>query len=804
MPLFRQILGLIAALALPHASFAGEAAPTVRLEIASRAPAFGGEIFPAPGVYETISGIAHMRIDPNDPANRGIVDLALAPRAGDGRVEYSIDFVIQRPVDPARARRVLIYDVVNRGMRLLPMMTGGSATNPSDPGDGFLLNWGYTLVASGWQGDVAARSLIGARFPVATDSGKPVTGPAAAETIFDSASGNRIFLGYAAASLDQAKARLTVRAVTSSPERVIPPSQWRFAGDRTVLVDRPADMDAGAIYRFEYVARDPVVMGLGFAATRDFIAWLRHATTAQGNPLADIAAAPCERDAKGDCANPAGGIYSSTVAFGGSQSGRYLRDFLWQGFNRDLTGRKVFDGVIPFIPGARRTFTNFRFAEPGRFSRQHEDHGVPGFDFPFAYATVKDPVTGKRDGILAACTASGTCPRLFHIDTSAEFWQAGSSLVGTGGTRRDVALPANVRAYMIAGGAHAPGMTLPACRYPANALNYTPLVRAALLAMTDWTTIGIEPPASQWPSLAKGELVPVESLNGPRVPSAGLTWPKVLNLPLTADGRAAWPVYAPSIDADGNDVPGIRLPQIAAPTGTWLGWNLRKAGYGENDLCLLAGTYLPFAKDAASRAGDTRLSLAERYPLPGARAAQFSRALAKLHRDRLLTDDDAAALAKQVSADWLPNQASRHGGTRPAGTVRSWFRERDCGWWLSRDDGKSHLVSIGRGDGVLLSLSDAAFRDWSEEGRPAVELILDRDQRRRIRTTGWVTKGGDTTASFGLYLDAAARRAISRATRLELFRDGKPVVDLFLSETPSRDELDACVPPKESDSPDSE
>ena len=357
-------------------------------------------------------------------------------------VEYQVDVVILRPKDGAKARKVMVYDVVNRGMRLLSMFSGG------DPGDGLLFRQGYTLVWSGWQGDLTASGLVKARFPVA----QGVTGRVATETIFDNATGNRMALPYAAASLEQAQAQLTVQAVTDSPARTIPAADWKFTGERQIELVRPAGSDAGAIYRFSYTAKDPVVMGLGFAATRDLVSWLRKAPAAQGNPLGDI------------------GRYQTAVGFGGSQSGRYLRDFLWQGFNRDGAGKRVFDGVIPFIPGARRTFTNFRFAEPGRFSRQHEDHGVPGFDFPFTYASLKDPVTGKRDGILASCTRTSTCPRIMHIDTSAEFWQAGSSLVGTGGTARDVALPANVRAYMITGGAHAPGMMMPACRYPANAL----------------------------------------------------------------------------------------------------------------------------------------------------------------------------------------------------------------------------------------------------------------------------------------------------------------------------------------------
>ena len=529
---------------------AGEApapapAPAVRLEITARETAYNGRVFGERGSYETITGIAHMRIDPRSPRNRGIVDLASAPRAADGMVDYDVDFVIQRPRDAAKARRVMVYEVVNRGMRLMPRMMG-AGMNPQDAGDGLLQNQGFTLVASGWQGDVAAKSLVGARFPVAKGPRGPLTGPAAAEAIFDSPNGNRIALGYPAASLDPAKARLTVSAVTGAPARIIPASAWRYADASTVLVERPADMDAGAIYRFEYVARDPKVMGLGFAATRDLIAWLRHAGAAQGNPLADIGNAPCERDVTDVCVNTQGGVYNGAVAFGGSQSGRYLRDFLWQGFNRDAAGRKVFDGIIPFIPGARQTFTNFRFAEPGRFSRQHEDHGVPGFNFPFAYRTLTDPVTGRRDGIMYRCNESGTCPKLFHIDTSAEFWQAGSALVGTGGTASDIDDPVEVRRYMITGGAHAPGMMLNACSYPPNALDYAPIVRALVMRMIDWALVKENPPENRWPSLARGELVPPGALKAPSVPAARLTWAKVANLPEAPAGKPGWPLLVPA------------------------------------------------------------------------------------------------------------------------------------------------------------------------------------------------------------------------------------------------------------------
>jgi hypothetical protein len=641
MPKLRQILLPLLAITLAQAFLTLRAqakshAPSVRLVVTARAPVFGGQKFGSRGSYEQITGKAHMRIDPLATANRGIVDLALAPRAADGMVDYDIDFVIQRPSDPAKARSVLLYDVVNRGMRLLPMMTGGSMMNPDDPGDGLLLRQGYTLVWSGWQGDIAHPGMMGARFPVATNQGKPITGEISTETIFDDVTSHQITLPYAAAMLDQAGVTVSVRALADSPEQAIAASDWHFDDNRHISLTRPATMDAGAIYRVRYTAKDPWVMGLGFAATRDFISWLRHAPASQNNPLADLAAAPCERNAAGMCVHPQGGALSSAVAFGASQSGRYLRDFLWQGFN----------GVIALVPGGRRTFTNFRFAEPSRFSRQHEDHDVPGFTFPFSYASLPDPNTGRSDGILVACTATATCPKIFHIDTSAEFWQAGASLVSTGGTDHDVPFPANVRAYMITGGAHAPGMAFPGCHYPVNALNYTPIVRAMLINMVDWTTEGTEPPANRWPSLARGELKPLTALKGPEVPASGLVWPKLLNRAIPPAGKPAWPTFVPAIDADGNDTPGIRLPEVAAPLGTYLGWNVRKEGFGEGDLHFPCGSYLPFVKDAAARAGDTRLSLAERYPGPESRGRQFKDAVAQLRADRLLLQEDANVMLR--------------------------------------------------------------------------------------------------------------------------------------------------------------
>lgn len=638
-------------LAAATAAQAEPAKPSVRIEITSRTPAYGGASFGEAGPYEKLTGVAHMRIDPKAAANRGVVDLDRAPRAVDGLVDYEVDVVILRPRDAVKARRVMIYDVVNRGVKTAPsMLNGGSFTSmesAKDAGDGYALRYGYTIVFSGWQGDITAPQMVGARFPIATEGGRPITGRISTEAVFDDLKRNRVTLPYAAASLDPAAVRVTARARADDPPRPLAASEWRFEDERHISLTRPADLDAGAIYQVSYVARDPKVMGLGFASVRDLVAFLRHADAAAGNPLADIAAAPCEKTASGGCANAAGGVFNSVVAFGASQSGRYLRDYIWQGFNRDLDGGRVFDGVVAMIPGGRRTFTNVRFSEPGRFSRQHEDHEVPGFDFPFAYATLRDPVTGRTDGVLKRCSADGACPKVFHIDTSAEFWQAGASLVGTGGTDHDVAPPANVRAYMITGGAHAPGMTMPACASPANPMLYTPLVRGLTARMIDWTLDRQAPPDSRWPSLAKGELQPVAALKSPDLSAVGLTWPQVVNQPIPPPGaKGGWSSLVPVVDADGNDRPGVRMPQIAAPDGTYLGWSLRKPGYAAGDLCLIFGAFVPFAKDAAGRGADPRPSMAERYP-DGERAAKLKAAAAELGREGLLLKEDVAALQAQ-------------------------------------------------------------------------------------------------------------------------------------------------------------
>ncbi len=587
------LLLTLASLAAPERGSAEARSPAARVErfeITSRGEAFAGERFGDVGAYERIDAVVHVTLDPEHPANADIADLSLAPRDAGGRVAYDADVTILRPKEARAGSGTLLFDVLNRGRKLAlaslneiapSFAPGANADSAASAGNGFLMERGFTLAWAGWQADVAGPGLMSARFPVATERGAPITGRVQLEVVFDHVEQpGRIALPYPAASLDAAQASLTVRQRQGDAKRALPTSALRFEGERTLLVTRPTDVDAGAIYELVYTARDPVVTGLGFAATRDVVSFLRFAK-------ADASGAP----------NPLAGEIDRALAIGLSQSGRYLRDWLWQGFHVDGDGRALFEGVLPVIAGARKTFTNARWGQPGRFSRQHEEQLVPGNQFPFTYAVTKDAVSGATDGILARCSATKTCPKLMHVDTSAELWQAGASLVGTDGAGHDVAFPENVRAYLLAGASHAPGMVAPWCELPANPVSTGPVLRALVVAMERWVRAGDAPPASAWPSLARGEL---------REPRAGE--PPVNTVPRVDYGAvppvvtgSGWRVLVPTTDALGNDVPGIPLHALQRLPAAYLGWNVRRDGFAKGELCFLFGGTKPDSGRGDSR-----------------------------------------------------------------------------------------------------------------------------------------------------------------------------------------------------------
>ena len=636
---------------------------SVRIEVTEReTPVFGGTAFDAVGTYERLHGRIFGELDPAHRLNADIVNIDRAPRNGSGNVEYQSDFRILKPVDLDRGNGCLVYDVPNRGNQpIMPRLNGApEGGHPQHAGNGFLMRRGFTVVWSGWQGDVPpGADRLTARFPTIPGIRGMVREEFIAEATGLLGDGNieelseERFLGtlvYPVA--DPAGATLTVREREADP-RVGPPGlAWRLIDERHIEITRPAvpGFDRGAIYEFIYRARDPIVMGIGFAAIRDFVSFLRHAT--QDNPLA-----PQERPR-----------IRHALGFGISQSGRVLRDLVHLGFNQDLARRRAFDGMRPVVAGSRRTCVNWQFAQAGRYSRQHEDHSYGDDQFPFSYATLSDPISGRSGGILQRARDAGVCPKVLHLDTESDFWQARSSLVVTDTNGADIAMPDEVRVYSVSGVSHAPfrPLTKPVMQLPGNRLGYSAFMRALLVALVDWVESGIVPPDSRFPSRADGTLVPVAQAHetSPRLPQ--VNFPTVLNELRLRDHSVEppiestpYPVFVQSTDADGNALGGIRHPLITVPLATHVGWSLRASGYGEGELFTIQGSMVPFAETEAERqrTRDPRPSREMRYASRDAWAARLVDAVDRLVTQRLLLAEDGDRLIAAARESWDVYQA---------------------------------------------------------------------------------------------------------------------------------------------------
>jgi hypothetical protein len=688
-------------------------------DITSAVPAYGGATPPgAAGPYQVITGVVHGALDPASPANRSIADLALAPRAKDGLVDYRTDVVILRPAHAADARRILFYDVVNRGNKLgIGAFIGGGALNAdAPPPAGFpsLLRMGATVVWSGWQGDIpvngtaatAATAALGTAFPVATaNRGKPITGMSREEYIPDYAGGpaDTIALSYKPADLaDRASVRFTARQSwlpgygTAHPGPAsydapsVPVTAWHYArgpAGTTVVFTPPAAVpgpngvtvpaDAGTIYSFVYRARDPRVNAVGFAAVRDLVAFLRHdAKDAAGhaNPLADLAVAKC---VLATCEPAPAGNFDVAIGEGISQSGRFLKEFLYRGFNADGQGDKVFDGMLPIISGARMTWIDARFSQPGRWSKQHEDHWQFGDQFPFTYATITDPVSGRTDGLMRNCTRTRTCPLVMQTDGEFEWWGARAALVVTDGHGHDLKLPPTVRYYLVPGTQHGggPGVStglypMPAagslCALPASPVAETPVWRALVPALVAWVATGKAPPESQYPTVAGGTLVAPAKAGYPEL-HVGFTG-QVNTLFVTDYSHAVpavhhdrpYTVLVPKVDANGNATTGVMVPDVGVPLASYVGWNLRGPGHAIGEGCISNAAAIPLPVDAAAKAAahDTRASLAALYTGRANYQAKVAAAAAALVRAGTLLPDDATGVfvanARKVSPAILP------------------------------------------------------------------------------------------------------------------------------------------------------
>lgn len=591
-----------------------------------RSGVLAGAEFGSAGSYERIEGRAYFRVDPKLASNRIVRDLDLAPRDEDGNVEFSADLYVLKPRDPAKSNGTVLFEVSNRGGKgMLAMFNRTRASaNPStadDFGDRFLLDRGFTLVWLGWQFDVRQQAgMLRAYVPLASNGAQPITGLVRSEFVPSTRVGTMplsdrgTHIAYAPANLNDTAAQLTVRDRNTGERTVVARKSWAFSDAAHITM--ASGFEPGRIYELVYTAKEPSVTGLGMAAVRDLMSFLKYGG-------ADTLL--------GDQHN----FMKRTIGFGTSQSGRFLRTFLYEGFNADEKGRKVFDGVWGHVAGAGRGSFNFRFAQPSRDAQPFTNFFYPTDLFPFTDLAENDPVTDATGGLLDQATKADVVPKIFYTNGSFEYWGRAASLIHTTADgKHDAPLAKDTRIYFNTGAEHGPGSFPPRIqntRYLADPLDYRWQMRALLLAMHEWLKSGKEPPASVYPLIVNGELTPLDQLKFPHIP--GIEVPKRFHTAYHVDYGpqfasaglvtveppkvgAPFPAMVPQVDADGNDVSGVRLPEIQVPLGTYTGWNLRSAESGAPDeMIAFIGSFIPFPKTKSERlkTKDPRLSIEERY-----------------------------------------------------------------------------------------------------------------------------------------------------------------------------------------------
>ena len=638
-----------ARLALVAVAPAVISAEVARIEIAIREDVLGGKPFGAVGAYEKLAGRVYFAVAPETAQNRIIADIEKAPRNAQGKVEFSADLFILKPKEPARANGVLLFDVVNRGNKAL-LATFNHGVGSADPtteaqfGDGLLMREGYTLVAVGWQFDVPKqKNRIGFDAPIATEGGRPITGwvnpwfiPNKRSESYEFASGY-FSPAYPPLDPDNPAYRLTEREGLASAPRLIPREDWQFGRVENGKlrfdpnwVTLKGGFGAGLTYQVTYESKDPPLAGLGFAAIRDLASALKYNSDALVH-----------------------GRYAYT--YGASQTGRFQRQVIYEGFTTDEHGRQAIDALFIQTGGTSLGSFNERFAQPNELGSFTQTK------FPIRYEVTTDALTGRRDG-LGARVPAGQEPKVFLVDTGSEYWDRGRvaalrhlSMDGT----KDLADPPNVRVYFLAGTQHGSGSWPPGDnggQLRANPNDYRWAQAALLVALDGWVRKGVAPPPSRHPLLSDGTLIAQSKIQYPSVRS--VKWPLHVPGGFRADVPgflSVLPFLVPQVDKDGNDMGGIRLPEQAVPLGTYADWAFRSESIGAPDtLIAMAGSFIPFARTRAERekSGDPRLSIAERYSGRADYLRRVEEAAKGLAQDRYLLREHVRPIVDAAGEHW--------------------------------------------------------------------------------------------------------------------------------------------------------
>jgi hypothetical protein len=577
--------------------------------------------------FEKIVGIVHFAVDPKNPKNFPIADVNKAPTNAQGQVEFSSDFYIIRPKDAAKSNGIALVEVLNRGRKLIVSgFTRGGSSDPSsdsDLGDRFLLDRGFSLVWVGWEFDVRRQNgLMGISVPSAQGVNATVWGdftPANSneqQTVGD-------LVGYTPVDPAAADSTLTVRATQFAESQTIDRGRWTLNG---TTVSLKGGFEPGKIYRLTYRARELPISGLGLAAFRDIGSWVRNA------PDALVHA-------------------QQTLAFGSSQSGRFLRTFLYGGFNGDEKGRQVYDAVWAHIAGAAGLDVNARGSTPTSLTMYEITR------FPYANQATRDPISGRTEGLLENERAKAFQPKTFFTNTSVEYWGGGRSaaLVHTSPDgQSDLILGDNTRVYYLTGAQHGPARfptSIGQGQQPDNPLEYWWTMRALMVAMEKWIKDGTPPPPSRYPKLSDGSLVPATKVAFPEI--HGVQSPRIVE-PVHRDGKQV-PFLVPQVDGDGNEIAGIRTPESLVPLATYTGWNFRNPSIGgTTQLVSLLGSRIPFPKTPTDRGEgeDPRRSIAERYSSHDAYVSAAKKAADDLVAAGYLLPQDEPQVMKRMEDQW--------------------------------------------------------------------------------------------------------------------------------------------------------
>jgi Alpha/beta hydrolase domain len=647
-----------------------------KLLITSRRPFAQGKAFGNVGPYEQLDGTVYFAVDPNHPANSLITDLTLAPRDATGRVQFSADWRLLRPIEAGRGNHRLLFDILNRGrgpvLRNLNSAPDVLPTEPLNPGSGFLMRQGYTIAWCGWQHDVPeAPGLMRLRAPEAVSSEGPISGKIVVTFVPDAPTSvqylaDRLHRAYPTHHLDDQDAVLTEQVHEDAPEHIVPRDQWCFArleGGHVVPdashVYLASGFVPGRVYQVIYTTTGAPIAGCGLLATRDFGSFLRYGAAGDGNPCA--------------------GDIQHAYSFGVSQSGRFLRHFLYLGLNQDEQDRMVFDGLIPHVGGGKHGEFNHRFAQPSSQAGRS-----PNSQFPYSDVSQTDPETGRTAGLLARLTAQGKLPKVMHTYTSSEYWGGHGALVHIDITgSHDLEIPEPVRIYHFGGCQHPMG-TFPLQDKDArqgargqqafNWTDYRPLLRAALVNLDRWVTAGEPAPASRYPRLDDGTAVPPEQVSRVFKSIPGVTFPEPVRrfsrldfgpqegIATTVPPKVGkpHPCLVPAVDQDGNEICGVLLPYQTVPLATLTGWNTRHPDIGGAGQTLstggatggtLVGSTIPFpaSRELCEAAGDPRLSIAERYASKEAYLEQVRKAAEALIQARYVLAEDLDEILGQAA-----------------------------------------------------------------------------------------------------------------------------------------------------------